>query len=68
MCGPQVASGERYTTSADTYSFGITMLEVYVGTAFVGNVDSAAPQRVARHLPEMFEALSKCANDRPKVR
>jgi len=39
---PEVAAGSVYTTSADTYSFGVTLMEVYVGTAYTGDVNSGA--------------------------
>jgi len=69
---PEVRAGQRYTASADVYSFGVAMLELYAGKEYTGDINAGVPQRVRRHLPQYFELFGPCAGDdvrqRPDMR
>ena len=65
---PEVQAGARYSCSADTYSFGVSMVELYASTSYTGDANSAVPQRLLKYCPEIFGLLAPCIAERPRDR
>jgi len=78
---PEVLDGEKYTTSADVYSFAVLLLELYSGVEPYDTNEFRAPWQIAQfvtagkrlEIPKNFpdeitELITKCWDNDPSAR